>query len=75
MKEARAGVGCGEIGFELKSRAIPGGDEFMAKLGPALRDKYSVKEIPRSRRFASRPSLEEILPSHGKTAELERNAT
>ena len=70
----RAGVGCAEIGSELKSRAIPGGDEFMAKLGPALGDKSSLKEIPRSRRFASRPSLEELLPSHGKMAKLERNA-
>ena len=75
MKEARPGVGCGEIGFELKSRAIPGGDEFMAKLGPALRDKSSLEEIPRSRRFASRPSLEELLPSREKMAKHERNAT
>jgi putative transposase len=74
MEFVRAGIGCGKIGDLLKYNAIPGGHEFMAKLGPALRDKSSLKEIPRSQRFACRPTLEELLPPHRKIAKRERNA-
>ena len=74
MEFVRAGVGCREIGDVLKSSAIPGGHEFIAKLGPALRVKSSLKEIPRSQRFASRPPLEELLPPHVKITKQERNA-
>ena len=70
----RAGVGSREIGDALKSSAILGGPEFMAKLVPALKDKSSLKEIPRSQRFASRPTLEELLPPREKTTKRERNA-
>jgi putative transposase len=59
---------------ELKSHAILGCDEFMAKLGPALRDKSSLKEIHRSQRFASRPMLEELLPLNAKMTKQERNS-
>ena len=47
---------------------------FMAKLVPALRDKSSLREIPRSQRFASRPTLEELLPPREKITKRERNA-
>ena len=73
MEFVRAGVGFGGIGDALKSSAILGSDDFLAKLGPALRDKSSLKEIPRSQRFASRPTLEELLPANGKVAKRERN--
>ena len=73
MEFVRAGVGCREIGDALKSSAILGGHEFMAKLVPALRDKSSLKEIPRSQRFASRPPLEELLPPREKITKQERN--
>ena len=73
MEFVRAGVECREIGDALKSSAILGGHEFVAKLGPALRDKSSLKEIPRSQRFASRPTLEELLPPHEKITKQERN--
>ena len=74
MEFVRAGIGCGKIGDLLKSNSIPGGHGFMAELVPALRDKSSLKEIPRSRRFACRPTLEELLPPREKIAKRERNA-
>ena len=74
MEFLRAGIGCGKIGDLLKSNAIPGGPELMAKLVPALRDKSSLREIPRSQRFASRPTLEEQSPPREKITKRERNA-
>ena len=74
MQFVRAGIGCGKTKDLLKSNAIPGGHEFMAKLGPALGDKSYLREIPRSQRFASRPTLEELLPPCEKITKRERNA-
>lgn len=66
MEFVSAGVGYGKIGSELKSRAILGCDEFMAKLGPALRDKSSLKEIPRVSASPLVRRLKNYCPRTGK---------
>ncbi len=73
LEFVKAGVGDGSIGDELKDRAILGGIEFVERLAPALRDKSSLREIPRAQRFASRPALEELLSPSGTIGKRERN--
>ena len=59
-----AGVGGKQIWAELKSQCILGRERFLEEIEPALKDKSLLKEIPRCRRFISRPSLDVLLSAH-----------
>ena len=46
MEFVRAGIGCWKIGEALKSNAISGGHEFMAKLGPGAQEQIFSQGDP-----------------------------
>ena len=50
---------------ELKGQCFLGEDAFLEKLFPMLRENSALKEVPRTQRFADRPSLENILADTG----------
>ena len=45
----------------LKGQCILGGESYVQKIEPALKDKSLIEEVPRRERLAYRPGLEEIL--------------
>jgi REP element-mobilizing transposase RayT len=54
---------------DLKGQCLLGDDTFLKKLSPLLKDKGTVKEIPRVQRFANRPAVEDILAATKDRAE------
>ena len=48
---------------QLQGRALLGDQAFVERLLPGLRDRRSIKEIPRKQRFATRPTLAKLLTS------------
>jgi putative transposase len=65
MVFVKAGIGGRPVWSDLKSQCILGGEKFLEKIEPALKDKSLLREIPGCRRFISRPSLDELLSPHG----------
>jgi REP element-mobilizing transposase RayT len=48
---------------DLRGQCILGGEKFLQRVMPKLREKAWITEIPRQQRFADRPALSEILPA------------
>jgi putative transposase len=68
-----AGIGEVPVWEDLKSQCILGGEDFLARIKPALEDKSQLKEIPRCQRLISRPSLQELLASEACSGRERRN--
>ena len=47
---------------ELKGQVFLGTADFVSRLGELVKDKETIKEVPRAQRYATRPSLEKLLP-------------
>ncbi|MEK6745095.1 MAG: transposase [Nitrospirota bacterium] len=56
------GIGKQTIWTEVRGQALLGEDDFVDKLADHLRKHKDVTEIPRSQRYATRPSLHVLLP-------------
>jgi len=50
-----------EIWQELKGGVVLGGEDFVKRLEPLLRERRPAQEIPRRERFVTKPSLEELF--------------
>jgi len=61
-----AGIGRDSPWPKLQSQLFLGGETFIAKLREAIPEKTAVREIPKTQRYANRPSLQEIF-GHWKT--------
>lgn len=70
----KSGIGGPRIWEDLRSQGILGGGDFIDAMGPALREKRFVREIPRRERLVSRPSLEDLFPYGGSFEKDERNS-
>ncbi len=55
------GIGEKSIWTDVRGQALLGEDDFVDKLVDHLKKHKNVPEIPRSQRFATRPSLEKIF--------------
>jgi putative transposase len=55
------GIGEKSIWTEVKGQIIMGEDEFVASLADFLKKHKHVPEIPRSQRYANRPTLDKIF--------------
>jgi putative transposase len=64
----RRGIGENSLWPEVKGQSILGEDDFVDSLIPHLKKLKDVPEIPRSQRFANRPSLGKVF-----TADILRN--
>ncbi|HEY80536.1 MAG TPA: addiction module toxin RelE, partial [Caldilineae bacterium] len=53
--------GRGEIWQELKGGVVLGGEDFVKRLEPLLRERRPAQEIPRRERLVTKPSLEELF--------------
>jgi hypothetical protein len=56
---------------ELRGQVLLGEEGFVEKFKDLLEDKKQVKEIPRSQRYAGRPSLDKIF--RGQKAKAQRD--
>ena len=71
IKQARAekeyrqfvswGIGKPTIWTEVRGQSLLGEEDFVDKLSDHLRRHKDISEIPRSQRYAGRPSLEKIF--------------
>jgi putative transposase len=66
------GIGI-DVWKNVKSQCILGGDIFLEKLRPLLEDKLKLAEVPRIQRYASRPSLDDLLPRDALPGKKERD--
>ena len=57
----------------LKGQCFLGDDAFLEKLFPMLKEKSTLKEVPRIQRFANRPCLESILVNTAGREERDRS--
>ena len=64
----RWGIGGKSLWPEVKGQSILGEDDFVDSIIPHLKKHKDVPEIPRSQRYANRPSLDKVF-----TAEIRRN--
>jgi len=69
----RAGIGKESIWSEVKGQTILGKREFVDSLVDHLKAYKQVSEIPRSQRFANRPTLEELFEEKTIKDKNERN--
>lgn len=60
-------------GEEVKSQCILGSDIFFERLSPFLGDITKLREIPRTQRYVSRPSLDELFPEGASLDKRMRN--
>ena len=65
------GIGKASPWEQLQGQVLLGGQAFVERLLPGLRDRRSIKEILRKQRFATRPTLAKLLTS-GVLADLRR---
>ena len=56
-----AGAGAPSPWADLRGQVLLGGESFVARLRPALREKAALAEVPRRQRLAHRPSLDSLL--------------
>ena len=68
-----SGIGGDRVWEKLESQCILGGKGFLEQIGPALKDKSLLREIPKCQRLVSRPGLDELLSGHGTLEKKERN--
>jgi len=57
----REGIGQGTPWAKVQGQVLLGEDGFVERFKDLLEDKREVKEIPRSQRYVSRPSLDKIF--------------
>ncbi len=55
------GIGKETIWNEIKGQALLGEDDFVESLADHLRRHKDIPEIPKSQRYANRPTLEKIF--------------
>ena len=60
------GIGQKTVWTEVRGQALLGEDDFVEKLSERLKKQKDVPEIPRSQRYAHRPSLEKLLPGEAR---------
>ena len=58
----KGGIGKETIWTDLKGQTILGEDKFVDSLIEHLRKRKDIPDIPKSQRYANRPSLEKIFP-------------
>ncbi len=58
---------------QVQGQVLLGGQAFVERLRPGLRDKRLLKEIPRRQRFSARPSLAKLFASGRLTDRDHRN--
>jgi hypothetical protein len=69
------GIGKPTIWTEVRGQSLLGEEDFVDKLSDHLRRHKDVPEIPRSQRYASRPSLEKIFTAKTSGSIMRRNKT
>jgi REP-associated tyrosine transposase len=57
---------------KLVGQCLLGDERFLEKLSPFLKEKAALTEIPRSQRFAVRPSLDRLLSSARSASKRDR---
>lgn len=62
------GIGQKTIWTEVRGQALLGEEKFVDKLADHLRKSKDIKEIPRSQRYAHRPTLEKLFSQAVKTS-------
>lgn len=70
-----AGIGQHSPWEQLQGQILLGSERFVAGLTPGLRDKRTLKEIPRRQRFAGRPPLVHLFSFRSRTDHTRRNET
>jgi REP element-mobilizing transposase RayT len=61
------GIGKSSIWTEVRGQAILGEDDFVDTFAEHLKKQMTIPEIPRSQRYAHRPSLEKLFNSKVRT--------
>ena len=64
-QESPWGKVCGQV--------LLGGERFVERLAPGLRDRRLLNEIPRRQRFAARPTLSQLFGARTRTDRVRRN--
>jgi REP element-mobilizing transposase RayT len=67
------GRGLGSPWEEVRGQVLLGSERFVERLTPGLRDKRSLKEIPRQQRFADRPKLSHLFSARSRADHARRN--
>ncbi len=67
------GIGKQTIWAEVRGQAILGQEEFADRMTDHLKKHKEIPEIPRSQRYANRPSLEKIFPPRVLEDKAKRN--
>lgn len=67
------GIGIGSPWGHVQGQVLLGNERFIERLGPELREKRPLKEIPRQQRFAARPTLRRLFPSRLLADRASRN--
>lgn len=67
------GMAQGSLWEHVQGQVLLGSERFVERLMPGLRDKRSMKEIPRQQRFAGRPKLSHLFPARSRADRVHRN--
>jgi hypothetical protein len=71
-KYVSQGIGQQTIWTEVRGQALLGEEGFVKELSDYLKKSRDIPEIPRSQRYAHRPSLEKLFGEGGKQMDLEK---
>ena len=69
----KAGIGQVSIWHKVKGQSLLGEDHFVERLIRHIKGREGIKEIPRSQRYLSRPSLERLLTDKVSGEKRERD--
>jgi hypothetical protein len=69
------GIGQKTIWTEVRGQALLGEDGFVEKLADYLKKRKDIPEIPRSQRYAHRPSLEKLFSEEVQMNQQKRRRT
>lgn len=67
------GIGQEAPWAQVQGQVLLGSERFVARLTPGLREKRSLKEIPRAQRFAGRPPLPQLVGPRSRVDRAGRN--
>lgn len=67
------GIGQEAPWAQVQGQVLLGSERFVARLTPGIRDKRSLKEIPRAQRFAGRPPLNQLFGTRSRIHRDDRN--
>jgi len=73
-KFVRWGIGQKTIWTEVRGQTLLGEETFVAQLVDHLKKKQDIPEIPRSQRYAHRPTLEKLFAGDARTNVRKRRA-